>query len=166
MKRWDAENIEKRREYRLKYYYANKEKYKKYQEGNADKYRKYFKEYRRKKRLFDEKLKISERISARIRASLKNKRSNHWEDLVGYTKYELIEHLKLTMPEGYAWNDYLNGGLHIDHIIPISAFNFDEPNNMDFKRCWSLKNLRLLPAKENLRKRNKLYNPFQPALKL
>jgi len=34
------------------------------------------------------------------------------------------------------------------------------------KRCWALSNLRLLPAKENMIKHNKLDRPFQPALRI
>ena len=47
-----------------------------------------------------------------------------------------------------------------------SAFNFSKPEHIDFKRCWSLENLRLLPAMENIKKHNKLFKPFQPALKI
>ncbi|GAI61384.1 unnamed protein product, partial [marine sediment metagenome] len=38
--------------------------------------------------------------------------------------------------------------------------------HIDFKRCWALENLRLLPAKENMVKHNKLDRPFQPALRI
>ena len=93
-----------------------------------------------------------------------NKNGRHWEDLVGYTLDNLIKRLKLTMPEGYNWEDVLNGRLHIDHIIPKSVFNYTKPEHSDFKKCWDLTNLRLLPAKENMNKSNKLSKPFQPAL--
>ena len=72
---------------------------------------------------------------------------------------DLIKHLEKTLPDGYTWEE-----CHIDHKIPMSAFNFTTPEHTDFKRCWALSNLRLLPAKENLVKYNKLYKPFQPAL--
>ena len=45
-------------------------------------------------------------------------------------------------------------------------FNFTKPEHPDFERCWALKNLRLLTAKENNIKRAKLAKPFQPALKI
>ena len=85
---------------------------------------------------------------------------------VEYDLNDLIKRLKRTMPKNYTWQDYLDGNLHIDHIIPISAFNFSTPKQIDFKRCWALENLRLLSAEENLRKNAKLSKPFQPALKL
>ena len=93
-----------------------------------------------------------------------NKAGRHWETLVGYTVKDLMRRLKKTMPKGYNWNDYLEGKLHIDHKIPKSVFNFTKPEHIDFKRCWALKNLQLLSAKENLRKNNHLSKPFQPAL--
>lgn len=91
----------------------------------------------------------------------KNYRS--WESLIGYTTEDLMAHLIKTMPKGYTWDDYLNGKLHIDHIIPKSVFNFKTPEDIDFKRCWELKNLQLLPAKENIRKHARLTKPFQPS---
>ena len=39
-----------------------------------------------------------------------------------------------------------------------------EYNKKYFERCWALKNLRLLPAKENFAKKDKLEKPFQPSL--
>ena len=95
-----------------------------------------------------------------------NKKGRKWETLVGYSLEALINRLLQTMPKGYTWQDYLEGRLHIDHRIPISAHNFAKPGQPDFKRCWALSNLRLLPVKENLIKKDKLNKPFQPALKL
>ena len=123
--------------------------------------------YENNRRKIDLKYNLNHRMSARIYQSLKrNKSIKHWEDLVNYTLTDLIRRLKETMPEGYTWQDFLEGKLHIDHIIPISAFNFNEFIHIDFKRCWSLENLRLLPARENLAKSNHLSQPFQPALQI
>jgi len=121
--------------------------------------------YQRNKTKTDLKYNLNCRMSAMVKNSLRgNKGGRHWEDLIGYTLINLINHLKKTIPKGYSWHDVLQGRLHIDHIIPISAFNFTKPEHTDFKRCWALENLRLLPAEENLRKNNKLFRPFQPAL--
>ena len=43
-------------------------------------------------------------------------------------------------------------------------FTYETPEDIDFKRCWALKNLQPLEAKENLRKQAKLDKPFQPSL--
>jgi len=150
------------------YYQANKEKILKYKK-NRDR-----KDINSKYRIWednkyktDEKYNINKKISRAIRYSVKdNKNGKHWEDILGYTTNDLIRHLKLTIPKGYKWKDFLEGKLHIDHIIPIKAFNYNSIEHTDFKRCWELKNLRLLPASENHKKRDKLSNPFQPALKI
>ena len=113
------------------------------------------------------KYNLNMRMSGAIRKSLRrNKNGYHWESLVGYSIKDLIKRLKKTIPVGYTWQDCLNGSLHIDHKIPIDAFNFNSPENPDFQKCWALNNLQLLPARENVIKYNKLTKPFQPALKL
>lgn len=131
------------------------------------KFLEYHNKYQSKRYKNDIKFKLSGNISRSIRRTLKiYKKSKHWEELLGYTIVELKNHLQKTMPKGYTWNDFLQGKLHIDHKIPISVFNFTKPEHPDFKRCWALKNLRLLPDKENLVKHNKLIKPFQPSLKI
>ena len=186
MKKWEEENKEYRKKYRKQYYRDNLEKYRElgrqWRKNNLGKIKKYFnqwqknnredvREYKKKwmenKYKTDSKFNLNLKITRVIRKSLKgNKAGRKWETLVGYTLDDLIKRLKKTMPEGYTWQDFLTGKLHIDHIIPISAFNFTRPEHNDFKRCWALSNLRLLPAKENLRKHNHLDRPFQPALRI
>ncbi len=96
-------------------------------------------------------------MSLLIRQSLKrNKNSNCWEILVEYNVTELKSHLIKTLPEGYIWQDYLDGKIQIDHIIPIRTFKFQNSEDEEFKQCWALKNLRLLTIKENLNKGSKL----------
>jgi len=178
--------VEKRREYHRKHYRNNIGKVKKahgeYRKNNPDKIKEirirwvknnpekirenhtiFMNKYRKN----NLKANPNHKISGEILKSIKrNKDGWHWENLVGYSLNDLIKQLKKTMPKGYTWKDYMQGKLHVDHKIPISAFNYDNPKHIDFKRCWALNNLRLLPAKENLTKRNRLYKPFQPALKL
>ena len=181
-KEYAREYYQKNKEYTKQYYLKNKNgiknKQKEYRENNKEYYKKYYienKEYFRKfhrkyntnKRKTDLKFNLNCKISKAIKLSLKNnKNGRHWETLVGYTLNDLYNHLQKTMPNGYTWQDYLNSKLHIDHIIPISVWNFDNANQIDFKRCWALENLQLLPAKENLIKNNKIDKPFQPSLKI
>jgi len=179
---WYIKNRERILKKRKKYYKDNRERILKqqkiYNKINSEKISKRRKQYRRNhteqrrqyvnmKRRMDLKIRLDNDISSKIRRSLKGKKNyRKWEILVGYTKVDLIKRLKYTLPRGYVWQDFLDGRLHIDHIIPISAFNYNTPNNPDFKRCWALTNLRLLTEKENRIKSNKLKNSFQPALKL
>jgi 5-methylcytosine-specific restriction endonuclease McrA len=45
---------------------------------------------------------------------------------------------------------------HEDHIIPLSAFQYNSPMDPAFRTAWSLNNLRPLEASENIKKGNKI----------
>jgi len=159
------------KEYGLKWRKNNKNKKDKYQKVYRLKHKKQLTEYNRvykiRRKKIDFKFNLNSKISRAIALSIKgNKNGRHWETLVGYTCDDLVKRLKKTMPKGYTWQDYIQGKLHIDHIVPKSVFNYIKPEHIDFQRCWSLNNLQLLPAKENLIKGAKLEKSFQPALKL
>ena len=97
--------------------------------------------------------------------SLKGKKSGRgWETLVGYTVKQLEKHLKKRFADGMTWGLFLQGKIHIDHKIPISVFNYEKPEDDDFKKCWALKNLQPLWAKDNVSKNNNLDKHFQPSL--
>ena len=169
--RWTKNNPEKIKAKNDKYREDNPEKIKiyskRYYEKNKEKSRKYLLEWKKNRRKTDLKYNLNCKISNAIYYSLKrNKGSRHWETLVGYTLTDLVKHLKKTMPKNYTWQDFLDGKLQVDHIIPISAWDFNKSEQINFQRCWALKNLRLLPAMENLRKNNHLEKPFQLALKI
>jgi len=151
------------REYRLK----NKEKIKEYRLKNKDKMREYrqktiekMREYNNIRYKTDSRFKLNKNISNLIRTSIKgNKNGKHWEDLVGYTLNDLKAHLEKQFTDGMNWNNY--GEWHIDHIIPLSAFNFTKPKHIGFRKAWTLENLQPLWAEENLSKNAKLYYDFQ-----
>lgn len=182
MRKYRKKHQEKKKEYMKEYYQDNKErikdKVKEWRENNPEKCKenrsRWKRENSKKIKLLlknrgktDIKFNLNHRIRAAIRLSLKgNKAGRHWEDLVGYTLNELKTRLTSTLPKGYTWQDFLEGKLHVDHKVPISAWDYDKPEQINFQRCWSLKNLRLLPAKENLIKGSKLLRPFQPVLKI
>jgi ribosomal protein L14E/L6E/L27E len=182
-KKYQAENKEKIREHGKIYRANNKEKLReaflKWRTENYDKYLLDLKRWRENhkdvarvhnkkanaKRRATAKGALNHRISNLIRLSIKRGNKNcSWVSLVGYSLDELRTHLERTMPDGYSWQDFVDGNLHIDHIIPQSAFNYELPSDVDFKRCWALRNLRLLPAIENIRKYNRVDYPFQPSL--
>lgn len=79
------------------------------------------------------------------------------ENVLGYTIKTLWEHLKTTIPEGFSEQDYLNGILQLDHIIPQAAYYSFEPGDIEFGKCWNLRNLRLLRADKNKTKNNRIY---------
>lgn len=166
-KQWNKNNPEYNKKCNKQWRIDNPEKIKKWKKNNSEKINEYLRQWMNKKYKTNLKFNLNYRMAIAIGVSLKgNKAGRKWESLVDYTLNDLKKRLKKTMPEGYNWNDFLRGKLHIDHIIPKSAFNFTKPEHIDFKRCWKLKNLRLLPAKENIIKSNKLNKPFQPALEI
>ena len=160
-------NLEKIKEDSKQYYNKNskemQERMYQWRKNNPG----YMYQWRKNNHRTDLKFNLNDRMRRAINHSLKgNKNGRHWETLVGYTLDDLVKRLKKTMPEGYCWEDCINGRLHLDHKIPISVFNFEKPEHIDFKRCWALKNLQLLPARENLIKSNKLEKPFQLSLQI
>jgi len=110
---------------------------------------------------------LNHRMSVGIQQSLKgNKKGRSWESLVGFSLEELKKHLERQFKKGMSWKLVMAGKIHIDHKTPIIAFNFEKPEDLDFKRCWSLKNLQPLFALENKSKKDGLCRAFQPALLL
>jgi hypothetical protein len=108
--------------------------------------------------------KINGNISSRMRKSLHGLKSGqHWESLVGFTVDQLKTHLEKLFKKGMDWSNY-GSCWHIDHKIPLSAFNFETPEDIDFKKAWALSNLQPLWANENTVKKDKLIHPFQPSL--
>lgn len=116
---------------------------------------------RRIKERTDNKTRLNKLMRNGIGKDLKSRRSSKskksWSDLVGYSASDLEKHLKKSLKKlpGYTWKDFLDSKLHIDHIIPINAFDYDSAEHPDFKRCWALENLQLLPAFENISKSDK-----------
>lgn len=119
---------------------------------------------RRNNKKDNPRYKLNDSIASNIRHSLKgNKNGSHWENLVGYTLDELREHLKKQFTDEMSWENY-GKYWHLDHVIPISAWNYTKPEHIGFKKCWALDNLQPLEAKENLSKHNKLIKPKQEYL--
>lgn len=153
-KEWRKNNPDKIKKHNKKYYQNNKEKIlikqKEWVKNNPKK----IKELQRKakrKYLSTPKNRLNHRISAAIWKSLKqNKEGNHWENLVSYILKELVSHLENQFKPGMSWLNM--GKWHIDHIKPISSFNFNSYEDEEFKKCWALSNLQPLWAKENMLK--------------
>lgn len=117
------------------------------------------------KRRANGKIRLNISVSRGIESSLKEKKNGrHWETLVGYTLEDLIKHLEKQFKEGMNWDNYGKGGWEIDHISPISLFQFNTTSDLNFRLCWALKNLQPLWHVDNMKKSNKVTKPFQPHL--
>ncbi len=95
--------------------------------------------------------KIDMSFRQRITGVLKEKyKSKSFEKIFGYSKEVLKAHLERQFEEGMSWKNF--GKWHIDHIVPVSNFNYSSHTEDDFKFCWALSNLRPLWASENYKK--------------
>lgn len=147
---WRVNNTDKVRQYRKNWCSKNGE------------YKRIWQQNRRKHEIW---VRIRDAVSANINHSLHYRKNGaSWEGLVGYSLNDLMKHLEKQFTDGMTWENY--GQWHIDHRIPVSAFNYENINDLDFKRCWSLRNLRPMWAIENIRKGNRVTSPFQPSLLL
>lgn len=72
------------------------------------------------------------------------------EALVGYSVTELRGHLEKQFTKGMDWDRFREGAIHIDHIVPVRAFDLTRDD--EAKACWALSNLRPLWAADNLAK--------------
>lgn len=95
---------------------------------------------------------LRHKIGSRLRSMLVNKASRRTEDILGYTREDLISHLEKQFTKGMSWEKVLSGAVHIDHITAVSSFKVETVDCEDFRACWALANLRPLWAKDNLSK--------------
>ena len=93
---------------------------------------------------------IRTNINSQLRYALKNETAT--SSYLPYTLNELKEHPESLFVDGMSW-DNMNEW-HIDHIKPVSSFNFNSVDCEDFKKCYALDNLQPLWAKDNLKKGN------------
>lgn len=102
----------------------------------------------------DPKAKLSRNVSCYVYQTLKGTKSGQsWQALLGYTVESLKSHLERQFTKGMTWANY--GEWHIDHIRPVSSFNFSTPRDPEFHECWALSNLQPLWAIDNIRKADK-----------
>lgn len=102
--------------------------------------------------------KLEAAIRACVRSEIRfgSKGGRRTFDLLGYTPFELRKHLEKQFTEGMNWENYGRGGWHVDHIIPLSLFSYETPDDEDFKAAWSLKNLQPMWQRDNLSKADKI----------
>jgi hypothetical protein len=179
MRTWRERNKEKNTKNRRDWVIKNKEKYQnmcrqwnkdhpnnvqEWRKNNPDNVKAISKRSNEKRRAVLQN-RLSDAIAGRIYSCIKRgaKQGRHWECLVSFTLSQLKTHLEKRFDDKMSWDNY-GAYWHIDHKIPVAAFNFNVPEDLDFKRCWALNNLQPLESKENQRKSAKIYRPFQPTL--
>lgn len=140
-----------------KYYQENKEKVnlinKKWRINNKEKYNEYF----RNKRKTDINYKISTNLRNKINKSLKHgRKSISTLELLGLSQEAFKIYFESKFTKGMTWGKFMNGEIHIDHIIPCSKFDLTDIEQQ--KQCFHYSNLQPLWKIDNLRKYNKIVN--------
>lgn len=102
-----------------------------------------------------EKEDINYRLKKRLRIRLNHALKNNWKkgsavSNLGCSIEDLKKHLESQFQPGMTWDNYGRTGWHIDHIIPLSAFDLTNP--IELKKACHYTNLQPLWAKDNLQK--------------
>ena len=110
---------------------------------------------RRDKRRSDPAFRLRNNVSALVYEALvvkqgKTKGGSTFAQLE-YTPAQLKEHLESQFDADMSWDNY-GTYWQLDHVIPQAALIYDSLTHPNFKKCWSLDNLRPLERKENQRK--------------
>lgn len=86
----------------------------------------------------------------RIMRKMKLRKGATAEQILGYTRLQLRQHLEAQFRDGMSWE---SGGFHVDHIKPVAAFIREGVTNPAV--IHALDNLQVLTPRENLTKSDK-----------
>lgn len=84
---------------------------------------------------------IDKNLRQCLRYCLKNDGPFRWSTIVGFTKEEIINHLKNEFKQDMNMDNYGTVWGCTFHI-PKRCYNFKSFRDNEFKKCWSLKNLK------------------------
>ena len=157
VRKWQAEyrrkNADKLLKQEAEYRRKNPDKLRKwsaeYRLKNADKVRKRDAEYRKKP-----EVRIVDIQRDRLKSIVKSTSVSRHE-MTGCTPSQLRQHIESQFAKGMTWQN--QGRWHLDHIMPCSAFDLTNPEQV--KVCFNWQNLRPIWAKKNLRKGKKITHP-------
>ena len=108
-------------------------------------------EHDKQRRLTDPNYKLKKLLRSRMNHALRGiSRSKHTFEILGCTYDEWKMHLISTFTDGMTWEKVMNGEIHIDHKIPICAFDLRDEDQLDI--CFNWRNTQCLWVKDNFRK--------------
>lgn len=84
---------------------------------------------------------IDKNIKQSLRYCLKYDGSFRWSEILGYSKQELLEHIKSELKEDMTMDNY-GAVWGITFHIPRRCYSFKHYWDNEFKKCWSLKNIK------------------------
>jgi len=160
---YKSENKDKIKEQRHKYNMDHREEQKEYDKFYKSENREKIREYDNERRRTNINVRLNDNMSGQIRyflfANGSGKNGNSWKNLVNYTVDELKEHLEKQFDENMSWINY-GTYWQIDHIVPKAFFTIESYNDLAFKLCWSLENLRPLECTLNYIKKDIISNEY------
>lgn len=137
--------------YNREYHHRNKniihERQRKWRSANTERIRD------RLKRYYKENIQrnLSVKLRKRIKDALKyTRKSISTAELIGCSIEQLKTHIESQFVNGMNWNEYLLGRIHIDHKVPLAAFDLRDVNQQKIAFHWL--NLQPLWRQDNLQK--------------
>ena len=155
--KWVAINKQQAKEWRAKNSQRFKELQRRWRDRNPGRVNEYIKRRYAKDPEFALAFKVRARVYQAVKAGGASK-SGRTEELVGCSFNFLRQHLERQFKGKMAWDN--PGSFHIDHIVPLAAFDLTDP--MQLKVACNWQNLRPLPPKKNMSKGAKLTEPQLP----
>jgi hypothetical protein len=132
-------------------------KTKRWLEANRERSREWHRNRRRTRLAVDPAYKARISVRRRFYMAIRNQVYDGWNirsgqavRLLGCTMAEFVAYIESLWSAGMTWESWTRDGWHIDHIIPLSAFDLSEEDQV--KAACHYTNLRPLWAKDNLRK--------------
>jgi len=166
IKEWHQANRERVRQHKKKHASSPtcKKKKREYRDAAREKFKVYQKRYvlrnpeKRKQSALryakTPKARLFAALRSRLRSALFSKRKTTCEYL-GCSLSFFRSHLEAQFRPGMTWENF--GEWHMDHIVPLSAFDLSDPKQIEIACNWT--NIRPLWAKDNLRKSAKITHP-------
>ena len=156
---WYAANKERRQRKSAEWYAANKDRVAANRlariKADPEGMRRKWREQANRRYQTDPNFRVSACVSPAIRKSLRSSKAGRsWQDVVGYSRDDLIEHLKRQFKPGMSLENY-GEVWEIDHIRPVASFELSKGEE-EIKACWALSNLRPLEVRKNRAKGKKL----------
>ena len=140
------------------------EKTKRWVEANRERSREWYRNRRRERIAVDPAYKARIAMRRRFYMALRNQVYDGWNirsgeavRLLGCTMAEFVEYVESLWSEGMTWDNWTRDGWHMDHIVPLSAFDLSDADQI--KAACHYTNLRPMWAVDNLRKGAKVDFP-------
>ena len=142
-KKYNKENKQKRKEYRVKTKDHIASYMRRWREKNKDHIKQYDKMYHNTVEKKDINFRILHSLRGRLLQALKsNPKVESSRSLVGCTIEYLKSHLEKQFKGGMNWDNYGRKGWHIDHIKPCASFDLSKLEEQ--QKCFHYTNLQPL----------------------